>query len=109
MVIATRSLAIVEPDGTTAVPDRLFAPEETGSDWTCRYEIDWPDGTRKGAAVGWDAVQSLLFALQMIGSELYASEYHEAGTLAWDKPGDGYGFPVSWNVQDIHVGNDRYL
>ena len=58
-------------------------------------------------AVGIDAIQSLQLALRMIGTELYASEYHKAGRLVWLKPGSGYGFPVPNIIRDMLVGEDR--
>jgi hypothetical protein len=55
-------------------------------------------------------VQSLLIALQMIGAEIYASRYHEAGQLAWFERGRGYGFPVASNIRDLLIGDDaKYL
>jgi len=55
-------------------------------------------------------VQALELALKMIGSEIYTSEYHKAKMLTWEKPGNGYGFPVPQNMRDLLEGDDaKYL
>jgi hypothetical protein len=52
-------------------------------------------------------MQAVLLALQMIGTVLYTSDYHKSGKLFWEKPGDGYGFPVPSNLQDMLIGEDK--
>ncbi len=47
-----------------------------------------------------------MLALQKIGATLYASEYHKAGLLMWEKPGNGYGFPLPQNARDWLEGDD---
>ena len=42
----------------------------------------------------------------MIGAEIYSSNYHKAGKLFWDKPGNGYGFPVASSLRDLLQGDD---
>ncbi len=84
-----------------------YAPEEAGTVWTCCYEIGWPDGTRKMAATGFDALQAVHLAMQMIGAELYTSSYHEQGQLRWGEPGEGYGFPVAASIRDLLIGDDK--
>jgi hypothetical protein len=106
MVIASRTLKLRQGQNEVDVRVRVYAPKSEGVDWTCAFEIDWPDRTRQGQAGGLDAVQALFLALQMIGIEIYTSEYHEAGVLRWDKPGRGYGFPVTANVRDLLIGDD---
>jgi hypothetical protein len=93
-------------DTDTEVAIRLFGPEENDEIWWCRYEIDWPNGKRAGAAAGADSIQSMFLALQKIGVEIYTSEHHKSGNLAWYAPGQGYGFPVSENVGDLLEGAD---
>ena len=56
---------------------------------------------------GVDAVQALLFALQMIGAEVYTSSQHQSGRLEWLERGRGYGFPVPDNIRDLLVGDDK--
>lgn len=107
MVIASRVLRFRSSNGEIEIPIRLFAPEETeGNAWSCRYEIDWPHGQWVHAAHGFDSIQAILLALQMIGSEIYASEYHKSGQLMFDAPGRGYGFPVASSLRDLLIGDD---
>ena len=111
VIIATRNLSLRDGDEIVPIPVRIFAPErEKSGSWSCRYEIDWPDKKKKMTAGGYDSVQALLVALQMIGSELYTTNYHKAGNLFWGKPGDGYGFPVAPSIRDLLQGDDaKYL
>ena len=110
MLIATRVLQLRRPDGETDVEVRIYAPVEDAGSWFCRYEIDWPGGTRRLDAGGVDSAQALHHAMQMVGAELYTSEAHQAGDLFWDKPGNGFGFPVSAGIRDLLQGDDaRFL
>ena len=107
MQIANRTLKIRRrsaPDVTVAV--RVFAPRCVGRVWSCRYEIDWPGSTRKRDISGFDSMQTLVLALQAIGTELYMSEHHQAGELVWEQEGRGYGFRVPDNIRDLLVGDD---
>lgn len=106
--IATRALKIRNGAADIAVPVSIFAPQQSEhGDWSCRYEIGWPEKTRGMNAVGVDATQALLSAMQMIGAELYTSAHHKAGRLCWDEPGRGYGFPVPSNIRDLLEGDDK--
>lgn len=111
MVIASRLLKFRGSKGEIEIPIRLFAPEKTdGGTWSCRYEVDWPHGQWVHAAQGSDSVQAILLALQMLGGEIYASEYHKSGKLVLDGPGRGYGFPVASSLRDLLIGDDaKYL
>lgn len=51
-------------------------------------------------------MQALVLALQMIGFEVYTSDYHEAGELYFDKLGEGYGLPVMPPYRDLLQGED---
>jgi hypothetical protein len=51
-------------------------------------------------------VQALELALKMVGTLLYTSDHHNAGTLIWHEPGKGYGFPVSNAIRDLLLGDD---
>jgi len=106
MLIATRVLTVRDGETETEVPVRLFAPVHEGRSWGCRYEIDWPHGQKAVTARGVDSVQALVIAFQMVGAELYTSRYHDAGTLIFDAPGNGYGFPLPANMRDMLVGDD---
>ena|SRR5438128_729770 len=109
-MIAERLLQLNDRHGTADVPVRVFAPQQDVRSWSCRYEILWPDGKRTADAHGVDSTQALLLALQMIGAELYTSDHHKAGCLMWNKPGHGYGFPVTPNLRDQLIGDDaKYL
>jgi len=44
--------------------------------------------------MGYDAIQAVFIAMQMIAIDLYASPYHAARTLKWDRPEAGNGFPL---------------
>jgi hypothetical protein len=108
MLIANRSLNLRTKDGNVQIPVRLFSPEQgAGGSWNCRYEIDWPDGKWAMEAGGFDALQAILMAFYMIGSEIYTSNYHKAGQLSFQEPGNGYGFPVPAPLRDLLQGSDK--
>ena len=106
MIIATRTLHLQHGERDVDVPIRIFAPETDGSAWSCGYEIDWPEGTRRSTVYGVDAVQALELALRTIGTEIYISEYHKSKLLRWEKPSQGYGFPVPNSLRDLLDGDD---
>lgn len=89
------------------IPVRIFWPVEDKTAWSCRWEIAWPGGIRSSSARGFDAIQALINALQMVGSELYCSEEHKAGQLSWANKWNGYGFPVPSSIRDMLVGDDK--
>lgn len=107
MIIATRRLILREDNRDIDIPVRIHAPEKAEVGWICRFEIDWPEGKGKRWGAGVDEIQALQIAMQMIGSEIYASARHKAGRLRWLAPGDGYGFPVASNIRDLLVGDDK--
>lgn len=107
MIIATRVLKMRGKNLDIEITIRIFAPEKNSLDWSCQYEIDWPEGTETMKAWGVDSVQALVLALQMIGADLYSSNYHKAGQLIFDAPGRGYGFPVPTSVRDQLIGDDK--
>jgi hypothetical protein len=110
MVIASRTLKLTVPTGETDVPIRVFRPEQIGGDWTCRFEIDWPDEQEAMEMRGYDSVQVLVLALQMVGSRIHASDEHQSGRLFLEAPGRGYGFPVLPSERGLLVGDDaKYL
>src|SRR5215831_16580464 len=100
MVIAARILKLRGTDGDIDIPIRLFAPERQSIDWSCRFEIEWPDEKLTRAATGIDAIQALVLALQMIGAQIYANDHHASGHLIWGAPLQGYGFPVPDSMRD---------
>lgn len=106
MIIANRSLKLCHMHSEIEVLVRVYAPEFRDDDWSCKYEIGWPQGTREGCAFGIDSAQALFVALQKIGTEIYASDYHQSGNLMWSERARGYGFPVPQNLRDLLVGED---
>jgi hypothetical protein len=107
MIIATRHLTLRDEARTIDIPVRIHTPERAKADWICRFDIGWPEGRVERWGTGVDAVQALLFAMQMIGAEVYASSEHKSGRLEWLEAGGGYGLPVPSNVQDLLVGDDK--
>lgn len=107
MIIARRDLMLRDGNRQRRISVRLFAPKlETSGSWACRYEVDWPGESHSITAFGFDGVQSIFIALQMIGAEIYTSNYHKDGNLYWDKPGNGYGFPIASTLRDLLRGDD---
>ncbi|GJE40704.1 DUF6968 family protein [Methylobacterium persicinum] len=107
MVIAERSLTLRSGPVEQGVPIVLHAPENDDGMWICRYTIGWPEGTEERFGAGVDAFQALDLALKMIGCRLYASAHHKSGTLFFEEPGTGYGFPVPKNVRAMLIGHDK--
>jgi hypothetical protein len=106
-MIATRLLRLRDGETQIEIPIRMFAPSDRGESWSCRYEIDWPDGQHSMEAWGVDSVQAILMAFQMIGADIYTSRYHKSGNLMFHEPGRGYGFPVAATIRDLLIGDDR--
>ena len=107
MVIAERSLSIEDGSEPKACKITMHAPEDTDGIWICRYTIEWPTAPEESFGAGVDAFQALHLTLQKIGITLYASAYHKAGILVFDKPGRGYGFPMPKNGRDPLIGDDK--
>jgi hypothetical protein len=109
MLIATRTLRLRQP-ANTEIAIRIFAPVQESNSWSCKIEVDWPDGTVALPIGGVDSIQALDLALRVVGAQLYASDHHASGNLVWEEPGKGYGFPVPTNIRDLLVGDDkRYM
>jgi hypothetical protein len=107
MIIAMRLLKLREGGRDIEVPVRFYKPKKEDGDWSCRLEIDWPDEQEAMSMHGYDAVQAMVLAFQMVGSRLYASEEHKAGKLYLVVPGRGYGFPVIRSERDQLIGDDK--
>ena len=88
---------------------RSTSPAEDDRAWRCSFRIGWPEGTAEDRAFGFDGVQALLIACQFVGLRLYLSDYHANGTLYFDKPGIGYGFPLPDGTSNRAIGLDRQL
>jgi hypothetical protein len=106
MIIASRNLRFSSKNREIDIPICLHAPENAGASWACRYEIGWPEGRHVMKVEGFDAFQALMIALQMIGTEIYTSDYHKAGQLNWPPDKKGYGFPIASNLRDLLEGED---
>jgi hypothetical protein len=85
----------------------IDAPIAGDGYWECGYEIGWPEGVKRGRTRGFDGVQALYLVMQAIAVQLYASPHHASGTLCWDRPGRGYGFPMPKPGFADLVGEDR--
>ena len=109
MLIARRHLVVTSDSGDKEVVVQVFQPEKDEDSWICRYEIDWPHQTSSRYAAGFDSVQAVVLALQMVGAEIYASSYHRSGSLKWTEQGQGYGFPVPHSLRDLLIGDDVTL
>lgn len=107
MIAMTRLLKLRGRSGETDVPINIFWPVQEKASWFCRWEINWPNRKRSNSAGGFDAVQAMLNALQMIGSEIYTSDEHKTGKLNWVAERTGYGFPVPNNIRDLLIGDDK--
>jgi hypothetical protein len=108
MLIASRVLKLRHGRRDVDVPIRVFMPEKLNDgSWSCQYEIGWPDKKRTANAGGVDSIQALLSALQMIGSEVYTTDYHKSGMLVLESRGSGYGFPVPTSLRDLLIGDDK--
>lgn len=101
-----RTLTYAAESGDIAIPVIIDSPQKGEHDWSCAYEIGWPDGAHHGFGYGIDATQAMLLAFKAIGTDLYTSDYHRSGRLRWVAPGDGYGYPVPKVIRDLLVGND---
>jgi len=111
MLIASRVLRLRDKNSEIQIAIRISAPEqaEDGA-WFCHYEVDWPDKKSAKDIGGFDSMQALVCALQIIGAEIYSSNYYNAGQLFWECPGNGYGFPVAPTLRDLLQGDDvKYL
>ena len=106
MVMMRRGLTYRSDTGDLAVPVTIHAPLKGEHDWSCAYEIGWPDGTHRGHGYGIDATQAMLLALKAIGADIYTSDFHRAGRLRWLEQGDGYGFPVPSAIRHLLIGGD---
>jgi hypothetical protein len=107
MTFATRTLTIVQQGRRTPVPVVIHQPQQHPRHWECAFEIGWPVGTLQFNAKGADGMQAVYLAMQAIAIRLYSSPYHAAGELVWDKPGDGYGFPMPKPGYPDLIGEDR--
>jgi hypothetical protein len=103
----TRLLTFKSGTDTTQVPIEVAWPTQIQSSWSCEWKIHWPDRARSNSAKGADAIQALINAFQMIGSEIYNSPEHRSGRLSWHDGWAGYGFPVPSTIRDLLKNDDK--
>jgi len=109
MIVAKRDLFVLNEGSKVTVQVSIDAPRFDVSAWIADYSIAWPEGTFKHHGMGMDSVQALFSALRYIAIHVYASPYHKAGTLLFDTPGGGYGFPLPFDSRDLAIGLDKTL
>jgi hypothetical protein len=96
-VIATRSL---ELRGKPSVAVLIGEPAKDADDHYCPYQIRGIGDERVRYAMGSDAAQALVLALQKVGAELYTSKEAQAKELTWNG-GEDLGFPVPNSLSDL--------
>jgi hypothetical protein len=111
MEVAARTLTMQNGASNLPIPILIFPPVQQKADaWSCQYQIGWPEGKEIREIWGVDSMQAIFLALQAIGSDIYTSSYHQNGSLFFEEPGKGYGFPVPSGLRDLLVGDDeKYL
>ncbi len=105
MIVAERNLKLIKSGED--IPIVIFTPREADGSWFCKFTIGWPDGEIAMDAGGIDSVQAIELAFKMIGAFIYSSDHHASGELVWLEVGKGYGFPVTKDLRDLLVGEDR--
>jgi hypothetical protein len=106
MIILTHTLYLRTENGQRAIEILIHQPVKDGTVWKCRHEVDWPEGRVIRDAVGQNALQALMIALNLIGADIYTSTYHREGRLRVSEKERGYGFPVPSSLRDLLVGYD---
>lgn len=109
-MIAEKSLLLQSATRKEIVKIAVMAPEENDGSWFCSFEIHWPEGKHELRVGGADSVQALVCALQLLGAEIYASNYHKSGHLTSADGAKGYGIPVPPNFRPDLIGDDaKYI
>lgn len=70
-------------------------PEDGGSYWRCRYEVDGPLTRHVGSFCGIDGMQALLLVIYILGTEADVSEENLTKRLSWNGQSEHFGFPSS--------------
>ena len=79
---------------------RFYQPEPDEASFLCRYEIDWPEGTRSKRAGGVDEVQALLLAMQIAHTDLLSARENHGRQVSWLNE-RGLGFPIADTIRDL--------
>lgn len=109
MSTITRILTLRQSSRTVEVPVDVGPPTLTEGTWACPFRIGWPHGSKNGHASGFDSTQALYHAMQVVAVQLYMSDAHQRGDLYWDRPGNGYGYPLPIGGREIAIGDDKKL
>lgn len=109
MSAITRILKLRQPSHTIEVPVDVGPPALAEGTWTCPFRIGWPSEPKTGHALGVDSMQALYHAMQLVAVQLYMSEAHQRGDLYWDRPGNGYGYPLPIGGRETAIGDDKKL
>lgn len=89
---------VVTVDGQE-VACRFYKPRREDIDFSCRFEIGWPEGNRSRRAFGVDDVQAFLLALQMAHTDLLAARENERRQVLWLGERD-LGLPTAETLRD---------
>jgi hypothetical protein len=84
---------------------RFFRSEPDRGSFACRYEIDWPEGTRGRSISGVDEVQALLLAMQAAHLDLLLARRDDGRLVSWLDEAR-LGLPIADVVRDLEVGPD---
>ena len=84
---------------------RFERPEEDGGSFFCRYEIDWPEGTKVHRAGGVDEVQALLLAMMGAHANLLAARNMDGRNVEW-LDGQSLGMPIARSIRDWDPENE---
>lgn len=99
MKFAETTIDIKADNRASTVKIVIFAPVENDAEWSCVYEISWPEGIKSREVYGRDSAQCLVLACFMVGADLYSSAYHQNGQLERDGVKGDFGFPVSQSIR----------
>ncbi|WP_126665543.1 DUF6968 family protein [Croceibacterium ferulae] len=85
---------------------RFFQPITDGQDYSCRFAIDWPDGTSERTIWGVDGIQALLLAMRAAHDELRLRPSSSKMHVKW-LDSEGLGLPpASGTCSDWSSGNE---
>jgi hypothetical protein len=79
---------------------RFFRPEPDCGSFSCRYEIDWPEGARGRSIGGVDDVQALLLAMQSAHLDLLLARRDGGRLVSWMDE-TRLGLPIADVVRDL--------
>ena len=106
---ARRALRGKTDKGDVEIAVTIFAPTADGANWSCVYEIEWPDLTRRNTALGVDPMQALILAQQLVGAGLYAARPGQIQTLDWLADDGSLGFPLPPSLRGFARGDDKLI